>query len=215
MEVMRRLEQQTSDILDVMYDSVTNHNFDRVSDDIDRVSDDINRVSGVVDNDSDKTDTDNIQMPYDNDNDNDTATGEMKYERNMTNELKDVGTNDTVPYERDDNMMTKVKWSTEMNDIDNRFLRDYENMCKSMEDRQINDFYEARRHIQSAMMGDTAVKTVQNRQCIGNMSDYDSEHHRISKSVHHRLDLGPIMLLGAQQHTTVESAAALKIQDKI
>ena len=31
----------------------------------------------------------------------------------------------------------------------------------------------------------------------------------------HRLDLGPIMLLGAQQHTTVESAAALKIQDKI
>ena len=71
MEVMRRLEQQTSDILNVMYNSVTNHNFYRVSDDIDR-------VSGVVDNDSDKTDTDNIQMPYDNDND--TATGEMKYE---------------------------------------------------------------------------------------------------------------------------------------
>ena len=41
------------------------------------------------------------------------------------------------------------------------------------------------------------------------------EHHRIFKSVHHRLDLGPNMLLGAQQHTTVESAAALKIQDKI
>ena len=38
------------------------------------------------------------------------------------------------------------------------------------------------------------------------MSDYDSEHHR--------LDLGPISLLGAQQHTTVEAAAALKIQDK-
>ena len=47
------------------------------------------------------------------------------------------------------------------------------------------------------------------------MSDYDSEHHRTSKSVHHRLDLGPISLLGAQQHTTVEAAAALKIQDKI
>ena len=30
----------------------------------------------------------------------------------------------------------------------------------------------------------------------------------------HRLDLGPNMLLGAQQHTTVESAAALRIQDK-
>ena len=35
MEVMRRLEAQTPDILNVMYDSVTNHNFDRVSDDID------------------------------------------------------------------------------------------------------------------------------------------------------------------------------------
>ena len=58
--------------------------------------------------------------------------------------------------------MTKVKWSIETNDIDDRFLRDYENMHKSMEDRQTNDFYEARRHIQSAMMGDTPVKTVQN-----------------------------------------------------
>ena len=84
-----------------------------------------------------------------------------------------------------------------------------------MEDRQITDYYEAQRHIQSAMMGDTPVKTVQNRQYIDNVSDYDSEHHRISKSMHHRLDLGPISLLGAQQHTTVEAAAALKIQDKI
>ena len=31
----------------------------------------------------------------------------------------------------------------------------------------------------------------------------------------HRLDLGPNMLLEAQQHTTVESAAALKKQDNI
>ena len=68
---MRRLEQQTSEILDVMYDSVTNQNFDRVSDDVDR-------VSGMVDNDFDKIDTDNIQMPYDNEND--TTTGNMNYE---------------------------------------------------------------------------------------------------------------------------------------
>ena len=45
--------------------------------------------------------------------------------------------------------------------------------------------------------------------------DYDSEHHRISKSVHYRLDLGPISLPEAQQHTTAEAAATLKIQDKI
>ena len=60
-EVMSRLEHQTTDIMNVMYDSVTNDNIDRVSEDIDR-------VSGVVDNDYDKTDTDNEQMPYDNDN---------------------------------------------------------------------------------------------------------------------------------------------------
>ena len=56
MEVIRRLEQETSDILNLMYDSVTNDNFDRVSDDTDR-------VSGAVDNDSDKTDTDNNKCP--------------------------------------------------------------------------------------------------------------------------------------------------------
>ena len=135
-----------------MYDSVTNDSFDRVSDDI-------NRVSGAVDNIYDKTDTDNEQMPYDNDNEkmpydndneqmpydyeNDTATGEMKYDRNMTNELKDVGMKDKVPYKRDDNMMTKVKWSTETSDVGNDFIREYDNMRKSMEDRQINDFYKA------------------------------------------------------------------------
>ena len=134
----------------------------------------------------------------------------------MTNdELKDVGIKDMVPYKRDDNMMTKVKWSIETSDVGNDFMREYDNMHKSMEDRQINDFYEARRHVQSAMMGVTPVKTGQNRQCIDNVSDYDREHHRIFTSVHHKLDLGPNMLPGAQQHTTVESAAALKIQDKI
>ena len=152
---MGRLEHQTTDIMNVMYDTVTNDNFDR--------------VSGVVDNDYDKTDNDNEQMPYDNDNeqmpydydnDNDTATGEMKYDRNMINELKDVGMKDTVPYKRDDNIMTKVKWSIETGDVGNDFMREYDNMHKSMEERQINDFFEARRHIQSAMMGDTPVKTV-------------------------------------------------------
>ena len=133
----------------------------------------------------------------------------------MIDELKEVGTKDKVPYKREDNMTTKVRWPIETNDVNNDFMREYDNMCKSMEDRQINDFYEARRHIQSTMMGDTPVKTGQNRQCIDSVSDYDREHHRIFKSVRHRLDLGPNMLPGAQQHTTVESAAALKIQDKI
>ena len=134
----------------------------------------------------------------------------------MTNdELKDVGIKGVVPYKRDDNMMTKVKRPIETSNIDNDFMREYDSMRKSMEDRQINDYYEAWRHIQSTMKGDTPIKTGQNRQCIDNITDYDREHNRIFKSVHHRLDLGPNMLLGAQQHTTVGSAAALKIQDKI
>ena len=123
-EVISRLEHKITDIMNAMYDSATNDNFDSISDDTDR-------VSGVVDNDYDKEDNDNDQMPYDNDNDqmpydndndNDTVKGEMKYDRNMTNELKHVGTKDTVPYKRDDNMTTKVKWSIETSDIGNDFM---------------------------------------------------------------------------------------------
>ena len=235
-EVMSRLEQQTTDIMNAMYDRVNNDNFDSVSDYTDR-------VSGAVDNDYDRDDKDNDDMPYDKDNDdmpydkdnddtpdenendqmpdenandNETAITEVKYDRNMTNdELKDVGRKDVVLYKRDDKMMTKVKRPIETSNIDDEFMREYDDMCKLIEYRQINDYYEARRHIQSTMKGDTPIKTGKNGQCIDNISDYDREHDRILNSVHHRLDLGPNMLLGAQQHTTVESAAAITIQDKI
>ena len=262
-QVMSRLEQQSTDIMNAMYDSINNDNFDSVSDDTDK-------VSGVVDNDYDRDDKDNDEMPYDkdtdempydkdndempydkdndempydkdnddmpydkdnddtpNDSDNDqkptkyandyeTAIYEVKYNKNMTNdELKDVGTKDMVLNKRDDRMMTKVKRPIETNDIDDEFMREYDDMHKLMEYRQIHDFYEAWRYIQSTMEGDIPVKTGQNRQCIDNVRDYDREHDRILNSVRHRLDLGPNMLPGTQQHTTVESAAALTIQDKI
>ena len=226
-EVMSRLEHQIIDIINAMYDSINNDNFDSSSDHTDR-------VSGAVDNGYDRDDKDNDDMPYDKDNDdmpdeneneqmpykyangNETAMTEVKHDRNMTNdELKDIGTKDVVLYKRDDKMMTKVKWPIETSDIDDEFMREYDDMCKSMEYRQINDYYKARRHIQSTMKGDTPIKTGQNRQCIDNVNNYDREHDRILNSVCHRLDLGPNMLLGAQQHTTVESAAALTIHDKI
>ena len=244
-EVMSRLEHQTTDIMHAMYDSINNDNFDSVSNYTDRVSgavdndydrDDKDNDDMPYDKDNDDMpyDKDNDDMPYDKDNedmpnnndtdqmpnkyanDNETAITEMKYDRNMTNdELKDVGTKDVVLYKRDDRMMMKVKQLIETSDIDDEFMREYDDMHKSMEYREINDYYKARRHIQSAMKGDTPIKTGQNRQCIDNISDYDREHDRILNSVHHRLDLGPNMLSGAQQHTTVESAAALTIQDKI
>ena len=244
-KIMSRLEHQITDIMNAMYNSINNDNFDSVSGDTDR-------VSGAVDNDYDKNDKDRDEMPYDKDkhempydkdndnvphdsdnenmpddsdndqmltkyaNDYETASDKAKYDENMTNdEPKEVGTKDVVLYNRDDSMMTKVKRPIETNDTDDDFMRVYEEMHKLMEYKQIYDFYEARRHIQSAMEGDTPVKTGQNRQCIDNVRDYDREHERILNSVCHRLDLGPNMLLGAQQHTTVESAAALIIQDRI
>ena len=69
----------------------------------------------------------------------------------MTDELKDTDIKDMVPHDRNDNTMTKVRWSTETNNIDNRFLREYDNIHKLMDDKQITDYYEAQRHIQSAI----------------------------------------------------------------
>ena len=213
MQVMSRLEQQSTDIMNAMYDSVNNDNFDSVSEDTDK-------VSGAVDNDYDRDDKDNDEMPYDKDNDEmpydkdndhtpydkdnddmpddsdndqkptkyaydyETAIDEVKYDRNMTNdEFKEVGTKDMVLYKRDDRMTTKVKRPIETNDIDDDFMREYDDMHKLMEYRQIHDFYEAQRHIQSAMKGDTPLQTGQNRQCIDNVRDYDREHDRILNSV--------------------------------
>ena len=132
-EVMSRLEHQITDIMSVIYDSVTNDDFDSVSDYTDR-------VSGAVDNDSDRNDKDEMpydndkdetpynsddnQMPYEYDNDTDTAIAEVKNDRNITNdELKYVGTKDVVPYKRDDSMMTTVKRPIETSDLDNEFMR--------------------------------------------------------------------------------------------
>ena len=175
-EVMSRLVHQTTDIMNEMYDSVTNDNFDSVSDYTDRVSGVVDNVYDRNDNDKMPYDTDNDEMPYDNDedqmpyeydNDNDTAITEVKNDRNMTNDaLKHVGIKDVVLYKRDNDMITTVKRPIEPSDIGNDFMREYDRICKSMEDRQITHYYEARRHIQSAMKGDTPIKTGQNRQCI-------------------------------------------------
>ena len=208
-----------SGAVDNVYDRYDKNNddmpYDKDNDDMpyDKDNDDM-----PYDKDNDDTPDENAneQMPNNYVNDNETTMTEVKYDRNMTNdELKDVGTKDVVLYKRDDKMMIRVKQPIETNDIDDEFMREYDNMHKSMEYRQVNDYYKAQRHIQSTMKSDTPIKTGQNRQCIDNVNNYDREHNRILNSVHHRLDLGPNMLPGAQQHTTVESAAALKIQDKI
>ena len=160
-------------------------------------------------------DNDDDQMPAKYDNDYETVTDEMKHDENMKSyEQIDVGKKDVVIYNRANCIPTTEKRPIETKDIDEDFMREYDKMYKSMEYKQTHDYYEARRHIQSAMEGDTPIKTSQNRQCIDNVRDYNREHDRILNSVRHTLDLGPNMLPGAQQYTTVESAAALSIQDK-
>ena len=203
-ETMMQLEQQVLKIQDIMYDSMTKHNFDRISDNFDRVSD-------TFDRDSDEVNTNNIKMTYDNDSD--TNTGNTKYDQNMKGAHKNTDTEYNIQNNRYDDIVTRSKWSTETNKVDNQFLRDYDIMRRQMEDRQIDEYYKAQRQICSAMMGETPVKIVHNRQYIDNISAYDSEVQKISKSVHHKLDLGQISLLGAQQYTTVAAAAAMKIQD--
>ena len=263
-DVMSRLEQQASDIMTAMYNSINNNNSDNVSGDIDR-------VSGAVDNDYDANDydkdeyvmpydkdeyampydkdeyvmpydkdeyvmpydKDGNEMPHDSDNENtiddhdndqmptkyandyETVSDKVKHDENMKRyEPNDVGKKDVVIYNKVDSIQTKEKSPIETRDIDDDFMGEYDEMHKSMENKQIYDYYEAGRHIQSAMEGDTPIKTSQNRQCIDNVRDYDREHDRILNSVRHRLYLGPNMLREAQQNTTVESAAALSIQEK-
>ena len=167
------------------------------------------------DNENMSDDNDKDKMPDKYANDYETVSDKAKYYKNMKDdEPNDIGKKDVVLYKRDNGIPTKEKKPIETRDIDDEFMREYDEIHKSMEYKQIYDYYEAWRHIQSAMEGDSPVKTGQNRQCIDNVRDYDREHDRILNSVRHRLDLGPNMLPGAQQYTTVGSAAALRLQYK-
>ena len=145
-EAIMQLEQQASKILDIMYDSMTKQNFDSVPDNFDKVSD-------AVDRDLDKVNTNKIKMTYDNDSD--TNTGSVKYDQDMKGAYKDTDAENNVQNDRYDDIVTKSKWSTVTNEVDNQFLRDYNIMRRQMEDRQIDEYYKAQRQIYSTMMGDT------------------------------------------------------------
>ena len=99
-EVMSRLEHQTNDIMNAMYDSVNNDNLDSVSDYTDK-------VSGAVDNDYDRDDKDNDEMPYDKDND------DMPYDKD----------NDEMPYDKDNDDMPNDNDNDRMPE---KYANDYE-----------------------------------------------------------------------------------------
>ena len=108
-----------------MYDSMTKHNFDSISDAVDRVSD-------AVDDNLEKFDTNNIEQTYDNARD--TNTGSTNYDQNTKDAHKDTDIKGKVQNNRYNDMMTQCNWSTETNEVDNRFLREYDNMCRQMEE---------------------------------------------------------------------------------
>ena len=58
---------------------------------------------------------------------------------------KDTDTEKNIPNNRYDDTVTKSKWSIDTNEIDSQFLRDDDNMCGQMEDRQIDEYYKAQR----------------------------------------------------------------------
>ena len=109
-EAMMKLDQQAFKIEDIMYDSMTKHNFDGVSDAVDR-------VSVAVDSDLDKADTNSIKLTYDNASNTNTVS--TKYDQNTRGASKDTDTEDKVQNNRYDNTVTQIKWSTETNEIDN------------------------------------------------------------------------------------------------
>ena len=111
LEAMMKLEQQAIKIQDILYDSMTKHNFDRVPDAVDRVSD-------AVDSDLDQVDTKSIK-PMTYDNASDTNTGSTKHDQNTNGAPKDTDTKDNVQNYRHDNTVTQVEWSTETNEIEN------------------------------------------------------------------------------------------------
>ena len=175
-KVMSRLEHQITDIMNAMYNSINNDNLDSVSGDTDKVSGAVDNDYDKNDKDTDEMpyDKDKHKMPYDKDkddvsydfdnentpddsnndqmptkyaNDYETALDKAKYDENMTNdEPKDIGKK-VVLYNRDDSMMTEVKRPMETRDIDDDFMREYDEMHKLMEYKPIHDFYQARRHI--------------------------------------------------------------------
>ena len=113
------------------------------------------------DNENMLDDNDSAQMPAKYANDYETVSDIVKYDENMKNdESNGVGKKDLVLYKRDNGILTKDKRPIETSDIDNDFMREYDKMHKLMEYKQTYDYYEARRHIQSTMEGDTPIQQV-------------------------------------------------------
>ena len=87
---------------------------------------------------SDDNDDDQMHAKYDNDYE--TVIDEMKHDKNMKSyEQIDVGKKDMVTHNGAYHIPTKEKRPIETKDIDDDFMREYYEMYKSMEHKQIHD----------------------------------------------------------------------------
>ena len=90
------------------------------------------------DNENMLDDNDSAQMPTKYANDYETVSDKAKYDENMkNNESNDIGKKDVVLYKRDNSILTKDKRPIETSDIDNDFMREYDEMHKLMEYKMI------------------------------------------------------------------------------
>ena len=74
-------------------------------------------------------DSDNNQMPTKYANDYETVLDKVKYDKNMKyDKPNDVGMKDMVLYKRDNGILTKKKRPIETSDINDDFMREYDEM---------------------------------------------------------------------------------------
>ena len=99
-EYMQRLEHQIADIMNAMYDSLNNDNFNSISGEHDR-------ALCVGDNGYDRYDKEKDEIPYDKEKDKmpyDKEKDEMSHENDNDNRLYDTD-NDTMPDDSDNDQM--------------------------------------------------------------------------------------------------------------
>ena len=93
------------------------------------------------DNDYMSDDNDDDEMPVKDDNDSKTVTDKMKpVDKINSYEQIDVGKKDVVTYSRTNRILTVEKRPIDTKDIDDNFMRKYDEMYKSMEYKQTSDY---------------------------------------------------------------------------
>ena len=164
-EAMEHLEQQVTEIQDVMYYSMT-------------------RVSGAADREATQASFINIQHTT-NAHSNTNTNKVIADVSTKTQDQKQV-IPDTLPHRRQDIIRSYTIWSTNDNQVDKQYDREYDNMHKQAEKDQNDRCRSEQRQILKAMTQDTPVKTIHNSAYIDNIIAYDKEVQRISKAVHCR-----------------------------